>query len=154
LCKRAQPPLIDFGTLRDGHAFVAESRIDMPLSLAPPLSADRVTRSEFDGLHHDTRAGFFAVHHEIESLRQECSTTLLRCTELQVEVDRLTRRFAHHDPLMEPAVEHATMVTCPHCGRDVDLPTDAAGHVHGPEHAPRLVAARCPQCGHEIDLVS
>jgi len=70
----------------------------MPLSLASPLSADRVTRSEFDGLHHDTRAAFFAAHHEIESLREECRATLRRCAELQVAVDRLTRRCAPTTP--------------------------------------------------------
>jgi predicted RNA-binding Zn-ribbon protein involved in translation (DUF1610 family) len=127
----------------------------MPLRLAPPLSADRVSRSEFDGLLHDTRAAFFAAHHEIESLRQECSANLRRCAELHVEVDRLTTRFADHDPTITHAVEHAKMVPCPQCGRDVDLPTDEPWQVHGPvPHPPTLVAVRCPQCGHQIDLVS
>jgi hypothetical protein len=76
--------------------FVAESRIDMPHSSAQPLSADRVTRSEFDGLLHDTRAAFLAARHEIESLRQECSTSLRRCGELQADVDRLTKRLEDH----------------------------------------------------------
>ena len=67
----------------------------MPHSLAQPLSADHVARSEFDGLLHDTRAAFFAARHEIESLRQECSTNLRRCAELRVEVDRLTKRLEH-----------------------------------------------------------
>jgi len=127
----------------------------MPQNLAQPPSADRVHRSEFDGLLHDTRAAFLAARHEIESLRQECSANLRRCAELHVEVDRLTKRFAHHDATNAHAIEHATMVICPRCGRDVDLPTDEPWQVRSPvQHAPTLVAVRCPQCGHQIDLVS
>ncbi len=70
-----------------------ESRSDMPKHVAQPPSSDRVTRSEFDGLHCDTRAAFFAVRHEVESLRKECRTSLRRCAELQVDVDRLTKRL-------------------------------------------------------------
>lgn len=65
----------------------------MPHTPAPPLSADRVTRSEFDDLLHDTRVAFLAARREIESLRQECQTNLRRCGELQVDVDRLTKRL-------------------------------------------------------------
>jgi DNA-directed RNA polymerase subunit RPC12/RpoP len=126
------------------------------LNTAQPLSADRITRSEFDGLLNDTRAAFFAAHQEIESLRQECSTTLRRCVELHVEIDRLTQRLAPHDPAIEPsAVEHAKIVICPRCGRDIDLPTGDPWPVHGPvQNAPTLFAVRCPQCGHQIDLAS
>jgi len=121
-----------------------------------PPPADRVTRSEFDGLHHDTRAAFFAVRHEIESLRQECSSNVRHCAELQVEVDRLAARVVHHDPTIEPrAVEPGQMVTCAHCGHDVDLPADEPWLFRGQQqHAPTLVSVRCPQCGHQIDLVS
>ena len=67
----------------------------MPLRLAPPLSAGRVSRSEFDGLLHDTRAAFLAARHEIECLRQERSASLRRCVELQRNVGRLTTRLEH-----------------------------------------------------------
>jgi hypothetical protein len=63
-------------------------------SPAPPLSADRVSRSEFDDLLHDTRVAFLAARHEIESLRQECSTNLRRCGELRADVDRLIKRLS------------------------------------------------------------
>lgn len=72
-----------------------ETRSEMPPRFAQPPSSDRVTRSEFDGLHYDTRAAFLAVRQEVESLRQECSTNLRRCAELQVDVERLTKRLEH-----------------------------------------------------------
>jgi len=163
-CKRAQPPPHLLGRLlwnQPAHSVGVdndgESRSDMRQNTnTQPLSDDRVTRSEFDGLRHDTRAAFFAIRHEIESLRQDGSTNRRHCAAPQVEVDRLTARIAHHDPTIEHrAVERAKMVTCSHCGQDVDLPADERWSLPGLRpHAPSLVSVRCPQCGHQIDLVS
>jgi DNA-directed RNA polymerase subunit RPC12/RpoP len=61
-----------------------------------------------------------------------------------------------NDPASEDrAIDHARVVTCPHCGQGVDLPIEAPWLLHDQlQHAPTLVAVRCPQCCHEIDLVS
>jgi predicted RNA-binding Zn-ribbon protein involved in translation (DUF1610 family) len=50
-------------------------------------------------------------------------------------------------------VDHVRTVTCPACGRDVELPRQAPWLIHGSgQYTPKLVAFTCPNCTHEIKL--
>ena len=75
----------------------------------------------------------------------------------RLPVSRMLRSVAESgsDMSEDRAIDDARVVTCPRCGRSVDLPVDAPWLFHDQlQHAPTLVAVRCPQCGHEIHLVS
>jgi ribosomal protein S27E len=51
------------------------------------------------------------------------------------------------------AVDRPTIVTCPHCGKDVETPRVEPWLIHaGKQHAPMLVGVVCPDCEHEIRL--
>jgi hypothetical protein len=51
------------------------------------------------------------------------------------------------------AVDHVRTVTCPSCGRDVEIPREEPWIIAGDQqHAPMLVAFRCPFCEHQIEL--
>jgi predicted RNA-binding Zn-ribbon protein involved in translation (DUF1610 family) len=49
------------------------------------------------------------------------------------------------------AVEQAKTVTCPACGREVDLPPQESWLIHGSgQLTPQLVSFLCPHCDYEI----
>jgi predicted RNA-binding Zn-ribbon protein involved in translation (DUF1610 family) len=56
------------------------------------------------------------------------------------------------DPHSEArAVDQVKTVTCPSCGREVELPPQEPWLIHGSgQHTPQLVSFLCPHCDYEI----